>query len=126
LADVLSCFDVNRGRNQILSLGCGETTFKVDESKARGGPFQWRNVFTAAMRAQSLSTLGQTYLLVGKDNVMRIDAPETPVPIALDDYKRTRAELPAMARSLVEASGHRIEQLFLRSHAYPCKACAMR
>jgi hypothetical protein len=45
------------------------------------------------MRAQSLNALGQAYLLVGKDNVVRIDAPETPIPIALDDYRRAKAEL---------------------------------
>lgn len=123
LIDALSCFELDRGQIQILSLGCGETTFKVDEKKASGGLLQWRDVFSAAMRAQSLNALGQAHLLVGKENVLRVDAPETPTPIALDDYRRARAELPAMARSLVEASGHRIEQLFLGSQAdsyVPC------
>lgn len=125
LVDALTCFDLDRSQIQILSLGCGETTFKVDESKAQGGLFHWRDVFSAAMRAQSLNALGQAYLLVGKDNVLRVDAPETPTPIALDDYLRAKAELPAMARSLVEASGHRIEQLFLSSCAGRYEPCAM-
>jgi patatin-like phospholipase len=118
LVDVLSCFDLDRTHVQILSLGCGETTFKVDDAKAGGGLFQWRDVFRAAMRAQSLNALGQAYLLVGKNNVLRIDAPESPSPIALDDYRRAKSELPAMARSLVEASGHRVEQLFLGAPAH--------
>ncbi|MDX8451025.1 patatin, partial [Mesorhizobium sp. VK3C] len=52
-------------------------------------------------------------------NVMRIDAPEAPSPIALDDHRRARTELPAMARVLVEAAGHRIEQMFLHSPTDP-------
>jgi hypothetical protein len=65
------------------------------------------------MRAQSLNALGQAYLLLGKDHVMRVDAPESPNPIALDDYIRAKAELPNMARSLVEAAGREIERVFL-------------
>lgn len=114
VVDALACFEIDRRQIQILSLGCGETTFKVDTSKSIGGLWQWRKAITAAMRAQSLNALGQAYLLVGKDQVCRLDAPETTQPIELDDYLRAKAELPSMARSLVEASGHRIAEIFLR------------
>ena len=112
LVDVLACFDVDRSQIRILSLGCGETAFKVDSAKARGGQWQWKGVIQAAMLAQSLNALGQAFLLVGKDQVIRLDAPESANPIELDDFKRASAELPAMARSLVEASGHKIAEMF--------------
>ena len=114
LVDVLACFDLDRRQIQILSLGCGETTFKVDAAKATGGMWRWRGAIQAAMRAQSLNALGQAFLLVGKDQVMRLDAPESVKPIDLDDYRRACVELPQMARSLVEASGHKIADTFLR------------
>lgn len=117
LVDVLACFDVERANIQILSLGCGETTFKVNQAKSRGGLLQWRDIYFGAMRAQSLNALGQAYLLVGKDNIIRVDAPESASPIDLDDHKRASVELPPMARALVEASGHRIAQMFLASPA---------
>lgn len=117
LVDVLACYDIDRSQIEILSLGCGETTFKVDDRLARGGLLHWWNVIRAAMRAQSLNSLGQAYLLVGKDHVMRVDAPETPNAIALDDYRRAREELPAMARSLVESAGREINRIFLRAPA---------
>ena len=101
----------------MLSLGCGETAFKTDDRKARGGLLHWWNVIRAAMRAQSLNALGQAYLLVGKDHVMRIDAPESPNAIALDDYRRARQELPLMARSLTEGAGREIARVFLSDHA---------
>lgn len=123
VVDVLSCFAIDRRQLQVLSLGCGETTFRVSDSKAKGGMFHWRNVIEAAMRAQSLNALGQTYLLLGKDHVHRIDAPETPNPIDLDDYLRASKELPDMARALVEASGHGIADRFLRHKAAPFTPC---
>jgi uncharacterized protein len=126
LTDALSCFNVDRQHVRILSLGTGETSFEVDKSMSRGGILQWRHVFLAALRAQSLNALGQAYLLVGKENVLRVDAPESRSPIALDDYLRAKSELPAMARSLVEASGHRIEQLFLETRVQVYEPCPPR
>lgn len=113
LVDALACYDLDRVQVQILSLGCGETAFQVDERRSRGGMIRWRGVIAAAMRAQSLNALGQAYLLVGKDRVMRVDAPESPNPIALDDYLRAGEELPAMARSLVEGAGREVARVFL-------------
>lgn len=117
LVDALTCFEIERRQVRILSLGCGETSFQVTDRKARGGILHWWNVYWAAMRAQSRNALGQAYLLIGKDQVIRIDAPETPNSIALDDYLRARDELPHMARSLVEAGGRDIAQMFLQSKA---------
>ena len=123
LVDVLSCFDVDRSQICILSLGWGETTFKVDENKAKGGMIQWRGVIAAAMRAQSLNALGQAGLLIGRDRLTRLDAPESPNPIALDDWSRAREELPLMARSLVEGAGREIAKDFLSDVADPYVPC---
>jgi uncharacterized protein len=76
------------------------------------------------MRAQSLNALGQPYLLLGKNHVMRIDAPESPNPIALDDYLRAKKELPNMARSLVESAGREIERVFLSASADGYTPCS--
>lgn len=123
IVDALACFDISRTQIHTLSLGCGETSFKVDPSRASGGLLQWKDAIRAAMRAQSHNALGQSYLLLGKENVVRLDAPETPNPIAMDDHRRAKAELPSMARALVEASGHHVRTLFLDdpvSAYHPC------
>ena len=122
LVDALACFEIDRLQVRILSLGCGETSFKVDETKAKGGMFQWRGVIAAAMRAQSLNALGQAGLLIGRDQLIRIDAPESTNPIALDDWARARDELPAMARSLVEGAGREIARDFLFEPVEPYAA----
>jgi hypothetical protein len=125
LVDALACFDVPRDNIRILGLGCGETSFKVDSSRASGGLLQWWDGLRAAMRAQSLNALGQAYLMVGKDNVVRLDAPERPDPIPMDDHRRAVDCLPDLARSLVEGSGHRIRDMFLEGAAAPYTPCPL-
>jgi patatin-like phospholipase/acyl hydrolase len=124
VVDALSCFDLDRRQIQILSLGCGETTFQVSAAMAKGGMFHWYNAITAAMRAQSKNALGQAFLLIGKDQVMRLDAPETARAIRLDDHCRAAAELPNLARSLVEASGREIQRQFLGEPALKFTPCS--
>jgi patatin-like phospholipase/acyl hydrolase len=51
VTDALTCFDIERNQIRVLSLGCGETSFKVDPARATGGFFQWRYAIKAAMRA---------------------------------------------------------------------------
>ncbi|WP_424632193.1 CBASS cGAMP-activated phospholipase [Bradyrhizobium sp. SYSU BS000235] len=115
LVDALACFDIAREDVRILSLGTGESTFTVDERARNGGIKDWAFLrsFNAASRAQSRNALGQAYLLVGKNNVTRIDVPESDEPIAMDDVQRSVRELPMVARSLVEGAGHHIERMFL-------------
>jgi patatin-like phospholipase/acyl hydrolase len=117
VSDALSCFALDRRQIQILSIGCGETSFSVTRKLAFGGLISWREVIKAAMRAQSRNALGQAYLLVGKDQVMRLDSPESATPIELDDYGRACNELPPMARSLIEASGQEIARMYFHSPA---------
>ena len=125
VVDALACFDIERSQIRVLSLGCGETAFQVGPSLATGGILQWRGAILAAMRAQSLNALGQTYLLVGKENVVRLDAPDTPTPIEMDNHRRAVRELPPTARTLVEASGHHVASLFLAKEAARYTPCPL-
>ena len=60
VTDVLSCFEVARENVQVLSLGCGTSSFEVSEKKANGGLWHWKDAIKAAMRAQSHNALGQS------------------------------------------------------------------
>jgi len=125
VVDALACFDVARENIRVLSLGTGESTFTVDAKAQNGGFAEWAFMrsFDAAARAQSKNALGQTYLLVGKNNVIRIDAPETDKQIAMDDVQRSLRELPLVARSLVEGSGHYVQSQFLQDRVDPFVRC---
>lgn len=127
LVDALACYDVPRENIRILSLGTGEATFSLSEAAQTGGKKDWAILlpFLAASRAQSKNALGQAFLLAGKDNVVRIDVPESDTPIALDDVTRSLTELPLVARSLVEASGHMVFEKFLSEPAEPYERCKL-
>lgn len=125
LVDALACYDVPRENVRILSLGTGEEAFTVDKAARQGGAGHWAflRAFQAAARAQSKNALGQAYLLIGKNNVLRVDPPESLTPIALDDTPRALRELPLVARSLVEGSGHHVETVFFGDRAADFVRC---
>lgn len=115
LVDAVACFDVPFENIRILSIGTGEETFSLSENAQNGGLKDWAILlpFLAAFRAQSKNALGQAFLLAGKDNILRIDVPESANQIALDDVARAKDELPLTARALVEGSGHYVNSVFL-------------
>ncbi|WP_206630078.1 MULTISPECIES: hypothetical protein [unclassified Mesorhizobium] len=82
-------------------------------------------IFRAAAKAQSLNALGQTYLLIGKQNVVRVDPPESENPIGLDDVARALNDLPRLARSHAEATGHHVNRIFLEDPADRYVKCAI-
>lgn len=114
LVDALTCFDIHRRQVRILSLGTGQTRFRTGRRLNFGGRLFWaKGFYQAATRAQSHNALGQAYLLVGRDQVLRLDAPEASTWIEMDDVSRAIAELPSVARSLVDGAGQQILGEFL-------------
>jgi patatin-like phospholipase/acyl hydrolase len=123
LVDALSCFDVNRRNVHILSLGCGESGFIVGQSQITGGLWHWRQIISAAMHLASQNAIGQAGLLIGRDNLLRIDAPQAPADaIQLDDYERSSRELPPIARELAGRWAEKVEKIFFSEAAEPYSA----
>ena len=54
------------------------------------------------------------------------DPPETDRPIAMDDVDRSLRELPEMARSLAEGSGHHINGIFFNEPVQAFLSCPKR
>lgn len=118
LVDVLSCFSVRRERVRILSLGCGDEPYVVDQPKIlRGGLLAWRNSIYAAMRLQSLNALGQAGLLIGADRIIRASAPTSENLIQMDDWTRAVSELPGAAESSLDKLGESVSKRFLSKPA---------
>lgn len=120
LVDALACYDLPPENVRILSLGTGDDLFSTVGLQnsgiggwllpGRAGP---PAIFKAAVKAQSHNALGQAGLLIGRQNLLRIDPSEGDNPIGLDDVARAIRELPSVARSLAESSGHRVHDMFL-------------
>lgn len=116
VVDALTCYDIDRTQIRLLSLGCGTDTYRMKFWHRIGGLSFWASHFVkASMRAQSHNALGQAGLLIGKQNLTRLDAPEVAKRVALDDVDRAIIEMPPIARSLAESTGHRIHDVFLKT-----------
>ena len=122
LVDALSCFDVQRERVRILSIGCGSTTYRVKVWKRwLGGVMAWHDIIEGMMYFQSLSAVGQAGLLLGRNRITRVDASLGGRSIAPDDWGRARAELLPAANAAIDEHGDAVASLFLHSRAAPYK-----
>lgn len=114
VVDALSCFRIDRRQLHVLSLGTGRERFRVGRWARIGGKLLWASPFvSAAMAAQSHNALGQAGLLLGRDHVTRIDGPEVTELVDMTDVRRAVAELPGIARTLVDGYGATVAAQFL-------------
>lgn len=113
LVDAMSCFNVDRHKIDILSLGCGDQDLRMTDGQIkRGGLFHWRTIIESAMHLQNQNALGQAGLLIGRDQLLRLTSAPTLEPIALDDFVRASHELPMQAKRLVDENVERLEAFF--------------
>lgn len=126
LIDAMSCYAIDRHQIEILSLGCGESEMIFTEGQVHGGGlWHWREIISAAMHLAGQNALGQAGLLVGRDRLVRIDAPAMPEnPIRLDDFLRAKGELPAIGISLAEQFSEVVTSRFFSELAEPYWAFA--
>lgn len=117
--EAMVCYDVPSERIKLLSIGCGQDPFRVTRRMAVGGMFHWRKVIGAAMHAQSLAATNQARLLLGPQNVVRIDPAITGAPIELDDYRRAMNELLPAVAGAVASHRERVSSIFLSEKAAP-------
>jgi patatin-like phospholipase/acyl hydrolase len=124
LVDGLSTHALPRRAVHILSLGCGDAQLAMSRGQIRGGGvWHWRKIIDAAMHLQSQNALGQAGLLIGRDQLVRIDAStQTNGEIALDDYTRARDELPPIASDLAGRFCEVVRERFLLAPAVPYRA----
>lgn len=97
IIDALSAYNLKPEQIQILSIGTGNPPFELSTSKVFAGLFAWREVIKAAMFLTSDNATAQAKLLLGPDNVLRIEPIGPDAHVELDDYDRALAELPELA-----------------------------
>jgi uncharacterized protein len=116
--EALVCFDLERDQIDVLTLGCGEDPYVISDDQINaGGKLAWADIVFAAMRLQSLAATNQARLLLGPPAVQRIDPPQYPKPIPLDDFRRSLDELVPAARSVIDKHGDKLAATFLATTA---------
>ncbi|WP_416355812.1 CBASS cGAMP-activated phospholipase [Aureimonas phyllosphaerae] len=113
LVDALTCYDLDRHKVRILSLGCGSGELRFTEKQmVRGGQWDWRNLVSTAMDLSSQSADGQARLLVGADRFCRLDLPDQVHPIPLDDFETAMKLLPQEGERLFQQNQQQLASFF--------------
>jgi patatin-like phospholipase/acyl hydrolase len=123
LVDALSAHMLARRSVHVLSLGCGDAEMVMSRGQIRGGGlWHWRKIIAAAMHLQSQTAIGQAGLLIGRDQLIRINGNQQAGTIEMDDFRRARDELPAMGSELADRFGGVVRERFLLEEAAPYQA----
>ncbi|WP_167591834.1 CBASS cGAMP-activated phospholipase [Jiella endophytica] len=113
LVDALTCYDLDRHKVRILSLGCGSGELRMSEKQiSRGGQWDWRDIVNVAMELSSQNADGQAKLLVGPERFCRLDIPDQVHPIPLDDVKTAKAILPGEGKRLFDEGREELASFF--------------
>lgn len=115
IVDALSCYDLKRENIRVLSIGCGKETHRVKASPrtmAVAGFKDWAlELISTASALQLHDSLGQAGLLIGRQNLLRLDPP-LPIKIGLDAVPSARKYLPSIAQSVFELNYDAIKSFF--------------
>lgn len=98
IVDALSCFDITPKQIKLISIGFGDKPYVVPRWKVFfGGMLLFRKIAIGMISIQSKNVMGQAKLLLGPENILRIEANTGKEAFELDDYDKSMAELPSQA-----------------------------
>ncbi len=120
LVEALTCFDMARDNILILSIGCCDSEYKGISKPNRffsSKLFAYRYA-ELLFNVLSHNALGQARLLIGRQNVIRVNQILNQ-GIALDDWTSAKKELPSLSKSAFESHGPKIAEIFLKNKARP-------
>lgn len=97
IVDALTSYDITLDQIEVLSIGTGNPPFELSRKSVFAGLLAWREVIMAAMFLTTDNATAQAMLLLGPDNLLRIEPFDEAATIKLDDFDRAQAELPVLA-----------------------------
>lgn len=115
LVDALSCYELERNNIRVLSIGCGKEVRRVSSMPrvmALAGYKKWAlELIPTASALQLHDSLGQAGLLIGRQNLVRLD-PALPTKIGLDAVTPARRYLPGLAQTIFEENYDNLKLFF--------------
>ena len=120
LVEALSCFTTRPEDVRILSIGCGQKPFQMTEGQAKNsGMVHCKNIIDVAMYFQSVTAVNQAGLLIGRNQITRLDRPDGSEPIDLDDWEAAKELLPGEAQEVARHNAGHLMETFLAEPATP-------
>jgi patatin-like phospholipase/acyl hydrolase len=112
VVDALSAYDVSRDQIEVFSIGTGNAPYEISKFAERGGFFQWKEIIRGAMFLTTDNAQAQAELLLGPENILRLEPKREAAGIDLDDYRRAVDDLIPLAEGDFTAERTRIEPFF--------------
>lgn len=113
LVDALTTLDLPRREVHILSLSCGDVDIPfTGGQRGAGGMWHWRSIVGSAMHLASQNASGQAGLLIGRDQLVRLEPSETAARIQMDDFDSANTLLPAEGERVAAENLDRVRHLF--------------
>jgi uncharacterized protein len=118
VVDALSAYDIAREQIQILSIGTGNPPYEMGRFAVRGGFFQWREIIKGAMFLTTDNAQAQATLLLGPENILRLEPTGNSAAIELDDWVSAIDQLVPLAELDFVKNRAQIE-LFFKENVAP-------
>ena len=131
VVDALSAYDMARDQIEILSIGTGNPPYEISRFATRGGFFQWREIILGAMYLTTDNAQAQATLLLGPDQIMRLEPIGAAASIELADWSAACAQLQPEAQQAFMANRDRLATFFAaraepRHRFYTCPSPNVR
>lgn len=97
IVEAMHAYDIALNPIRVLSIGTGNAPPKLNQAMIRAGLFGWRNIVATTMYFSTDTAMSQARLLLGIDNVVRLEPSQRGASIALDDWRAARDMLPGEA-----------------------------
>ncbi len=112
VTEALSCFDITPSQLRILSIGSGSQPYEISLRNAGGGLWHWRDVISCAGNLSTSNFAAQVSLMVGMENVVRLEPPPASAAIDLDDWQTAVCQLPEVALAAFSENRERLTDFF--------------
>ncbi len=112
VVDVLSAYQVERDQIEILSIGTGNPPYQISRFATRGGLFQWREIILGAMYLTTDNAQAQATLLLGPEQILRLEPTGAGAAIDLADWTAACTQLQPQAQQAFEANRDRLAAFF--------------
>lgn len=110
--DALSSYDISREQIEILSIGTGNAPYEISKFAVRGGFFRWLEIIKGAMFLTTDNAQAQATLLLGPENILRLEPTGAAAAIELDDWASAVIHLVPLAKNDFQDNRDRIATFF--------------
>lgn len=113
IIDAMTSYAVSPNQIEVVSIGTGNAPFELKRRNVFGGLVSWKKIINAAMFLTTDNATAQAMLLLGPQNVVRLEPQGESAAIDLDDYDRALATMPALADADFGSQKEQLSRFFI-------------